>query len=258
MPETLIFYDIPGNASPTKAWTPNPWKARLSLTMKGLPHRTVWVEYPDIEGVCKKLGAQPTGLREGQPLYTLPVLEDPNTGAIISESFSIAEYLDATYPNTLQLIPKGTKALQIMFRDIFEEKVFWKMLETQVLRIVAQLSPESAVFWREKVGKVLGKKPEDLLPDERAKEERWNQALQGLSVLDRWASQNESGPFIMGDVPSFADAVLTAHLIWLKTLGGAESKEWISVMEADGGRWARLYDEFGKWSWVDEESAKPA
>ncbi|TFY71088.1 hypothetical protein EVG20_g1915 [Dentipellis fragilis] len=257
MTQTLTFYDIPGNASPTKAWTPNPWKGRLALTMKGLPHRTVWVEYPDIADVCKKLGAQPTGTRGGQPLYTLPVLEDPNTGAITSESFSIAEYLDATYPDTLQLIPKGTKALQIMFRDVFEEKVFRMMLETQALGIVALLSPESSVYWREKVGAAFGKKLEDLLPDDHAKEERWNQALQGLSILDKWANQNESGPFIMGESPSFADVVLAAHLIWLETLAGGDSKEWKSVMEADGGRWARLNDEFRKWYWVDEESAKP-
>ena len=34
---------------------------RYCLNIKGIPYKTVWVEYPDIEGVLKKLGGGSSG-----------------------------------------------------------------------------------------------------------------------------------------------------------------------------------------------------
>jgi hypothetical protein len=36
---------------------------RLSLSVKGLQYKTVWVEFPEIESVCKKIGAKPTSTK---------------------------------------------------------------------------------------------------------------------------------------------------------------------------------------------------
>ncbi|TBU52346.1 hypothetical protein BD310DRAFT_998700 [Dichomitus squalens] len=66
-------------------WPPNTWKNRFSLDIKGIPYKTVWVESPDIEPLCKKIGATAAEeRRDGTPLYTLPFIHDPNTGAIVS------------------------------------------------------------------------------------------------------------------------------------------------------------------------------
>jgi hypothetical protein len=63
--KAIIFYDIPGNVQPSKAWVQNTQKTRCvtiarynmpgefmftryTLNYKGLPYRTMWVEYPDI------------------------------------------------------------------------------------------------------------------------------------------------------------------------------------------------------------------
>ncbi|TFY64395.1 hypothetical protein EVG20_g5963 [Dentipellis fragilis] len=107
--QPLILYDIPSSL-PDKAWSPNPWKARLVLNAKGIPYQTVWVEYPNIAGLCKRIGAEHTEMRPNGPHYTLPVVQDPNTGAIVSDSFKIAQYLDKTYPDTIRLVPDGTAA----------------------------------------------------------------------------------------------------------------------------------------------------
>ncbi|KAJ8699426.1 hypothetical protein PTI98_002541 [Pleurotus ostreatus] len=68
----IIFYDIPSSLEP-QAWSHNTWRVRYALNIKGIPYQTVWVEYPDIEAVCKKIGASPTG--EEAPHYTLPVIK---------------------------------------------------------------------------------------------------------------------------------------------------------------------------------------
>jgi glutathione S-transferase len=54
--------------------------------------------------------------KNGTPYYSLPVIQDPKTGKVISDSARIADYLDSTYPDTPKVIPAGTHALQKAFR----------------------------------------------------------------------------------------------------------------------------------------------
>ena len=75
----------------------------------------MWVEYPDVEPLCKKIGAAPTGTKgaDGSPLYTLPTIYDPNTKTAVSDSSKIVRYLDATYPSSgPTLLPAELDALQ--------------------------------------------------------------------------------------------------------------------------------------------------
>ena len=65
-----------------------------------------WVEFPDTAPRMKEIGARATRY-DGRDIYTLPVLHDPNTGALVSDSFDIAMYLDKTYPEK-PVIPKDT------------------------------------------------------------------------------------------------------------------------------------------------------
>jgi glutathione S-transferase len=110
MPEPLIFYDIPNKHSGQhRAWSPNTWKVRLALNYKRIPYRTVWVEYPDIQPLCLAIGAvQTTGG------YTLPIIHDPNTDRVVSDSWEIVKYLDAQYPERA-VIPAGQDGLQYAF-----------------------------------------------------------------------------------------------------------------------------------------------
>lgn len=89
------------------------------MNIKGIPYKTVWLEYLEIEDTFKKAGIAPTGTRAGKPLYTCPGLVDPNTGAAIADSFTIAEYIEKTYPDPSKptLFPPGTRTLQVYFQS---------------------------------------------------------------------------------------------------------------------------------------------
>ncbi|KAH7906584.1 hypothetical protein BJ138DRAFT_1162296 [Hygrophoropsis aurantiaca] len=113
----ITLYDIPCNV-PDHPWSPNTMKTRYTLNYKSIPFTTTWAEYPDIEPTMRALGAQPTaGNVSGPtaakdirrptptPLYTLPVIHDHYTGAIVSDSLAIAEYLERTYPNRTTIFP---------------------------------------------------------------------------------------------------------------------------------------------------------
>lgn len=60
--------------------------------------------------------------KNGTPYYSLPVIQDPNTGEekIISDSARIAEYLDSTYPDTPKIVPVGTYTLQKTFMVAYD------------------------------------------------------------------------------------------------------------------------------------------
>lgn len=89
--------------------------------MKGLAYRTVWVEYPDIASLHAKLRLPRAGNTSGlgsnqdnKPFYGLPVIYDPMTDRVVSDSQNIAQYLEETYPTARGplLFPSGTKGLQ--------------------------------------------------------------------------------------------------------------------------------------------------
>jgi glutathione S-transferase len=89
---------------------------RFALNIKGVSYTTVFVEWPDIEAELKTAGVPPNGTRDtGAPLYTLPAIVDPNTGAKIADSQKIAEYLDKQYPaaGVPVFFPPGSRTLQV-------------------------------------------------------------------------------------------------------------------------------------------------
>ncbi|KAJ7574088.1 hypothetical protein C8J56DRAFT_757479, partial [Mycena floridula] len=86
---------------------------RYALNFKGLQYKTQWVEYCDIEQVSKALGAKPTDIKARKPLYTLPMIYDDSTGAMVTDSIAIAEYLDITYPEKSLLMPAGAYNLHM-------------------------------------------------------------------------------------------------------------------------------------------------
>ncbi len=92
---------------------------RYALNLKSMPYQTVYVELPDIEALAKKIGARPlVRSLSVSPFYTIPILQDDSTSAVVSDSAAIAAYLDRTYPSSGPvLIPVGTMTLQFAFAD---------------------------------------------------------------------------------------------------------------------------------------------
>ncbi|THH14845.1 hypothetical protein EW146_g5531 [Bondarzewia mesenterica] len=231
MPEPIIFYDLPGNAAKDIAWSPNTWKARFALNMKGVPYRTVWVEYPEIADLAKKLGAHHTSIRDEKPHYTLPMIYDPSTGRAISDSYKIALYLDATYPSPHVLFPAGTESFQAIFTDIFEERVGIWIYRILALDSMRQLPPRSQAYFRQTREVLLGGRLEDIAPE-------------GEGVRDL---------YMTGDMPLFSDAVIASYANWIKRVLGTDSKEWNDLMVAEEGWWAKLIQAFDTWEVVDKE-----
>lgn len=66
---------------------------RYALGFKSIRYETVLIEHTEIEAVCKKIGAPPTGTKpDGSVTYTVLFMYDPSTKTAVADSVKIAEY----------------------------------------------------------------------------------------------------------------------------------------------------------------------
>jgi len=237
----LTFYDIPSTL-PINAWSPNTWKTRYCLNYKGIPYKTEWVEYPDIQPLCLRMGIAPTGTEDGKPYYSLPAIYDPSTGIAIADSWLIAEYLDKTYPDTPKMFPHGSAVIQRGFFAGYASRL--APIEPFILpRVNLKLNAASEVYFRRTRELYFGKRLEDAIPTGEEGAKAWKQLEDGLTVVAGWLKVNgATGPFVMGDTASFADCVLAAYTLWMKLIFGEDSKEWKDIKSWDEGRWEKVIE----------------
>jgi len=210
---------------------------RYSLNYKGIPYRTKWVAYPDIEATCKRIGATYTEKNEdGTPLYTLPVIYDPSTGACVADSILIAEYLDATYPDTPTLFPPGSMTVQQAFLAAYRLALpaLWQFA---CARTISILDARSAAHY--KLVK-FGKSAEDVTLTDEVRKKQWEKLKDDFGLLAGWLKKGEAdGPYILGNgnTISFLDFVVAGYIIWLRVIWGEDSEEWRGIQSWHGGRW---------------------
>ncbi|KAF8577823.1 hypothetical protein K439DRAFT_1639376 [Ramaria rubella] len=251
----ITLYDAASNCD--LAWNPFGWKARYCLNFKGLAHKTTYLEYPDIAATMKSIGAPPTGIRDGTPVYTVPVIVDESVRTadggptVIAESFEIAQFLDKHYPTPNQLIPPGTAALQMLYQEEVTNHLYRGALSRVFVPIVPSvLNEPSRVFWVESREKIFGKKLDVLCP--KGSEAWETQFANAKTALDKFAAlHDKNGPegnlLVAGNEVTFSDfAILTL----LDTVALVTPEEWEKVKTWNGGRWGKLKEHCSKWKVV--------
>ncbi|KAH8091011.1 hypothetical protein BXZ70DRAFT_899021 [Cristinia sonorae] len=252
----LVLYDIPGKSPESKAWSPNTWRTRYALNYKGLRYRTEWIEYPDIADLCKKIGARPTDVRaDGSNHYTLPVLYDPLTETVISESTDIADYLDKTYPDTPPLFPAGTRGFHASFQAAYGavHARTNALLKLVVLSVCLNLNERSSEYFRRTREKSLASRLEDVAPEGEVRD-KWFEGLQDdMAKMAGWYRVG-GGPFIMGETLCYADMMIAGRLVWAKVLLWKDSKDWKRICAFDDGFWGKFMERFERYEQVVQGS----
>ncbi|KAI0058413.1 hypothetical protein BV25DRAFT_1830063 [Artomyces pyxidatus] len=266
----ITLYDIPGTATADVAWSPNTWRTRFVqaklvelmssplrtiryvLHIKGLAYKTVWVEYPDVEPAMKKLGAQPTGIwsvpRDGEPLYTLPVIHDSATDAIVADSLQIALYLDAQYPDTPQLLPPPSRALQIALHETFvAPHLLTPTIKLLITRIARQLNPRSEEYFRQTRVPMFGMPLEDVAREQEQRKALVTELTTAMVELGKWKGEFS---YLGGQDVIYADVMVAANLQWLRRVG--DKAEWESVRGAITDKWGEFMEAFSKWDVISE------
>jgi len=196
----------------------------------------------------KAIGAKPTGSKpDGSDLYTLPVIQDPSTGAIVSDSFAIAEYLEKTYPSKPTVFPHGSKALINVFDSAFTKAII------PTLKLIAVLAstktdPTNVEHYKKYTESRFGAKWEDISPEGPRREQDWKNVKEALGVIDGWYSKS-GGKWMMGDTFSYADIIVGA---WVRCFASMfEGDKWEEMRSWHDGRWGRLAEEINKYPILD-------
>ncbi|KAJ7238512.1 hypothetical protein B0H12DRAFT_1253809 [Mycena haematopus] len=242
----ITLYDI-ASTHPGQAWSPSTAKARYALNVKGIPHKTVFIEYLEIEPLCKKLGAKPTS--QTSPQYTLPVIYDPSTDTAVSDSIEIARYLDATYPDTPRLIPEGTVAFHYAFTDAFEATLP-PFLVYALPASLPFLNAASQDYFRQTREQLFsGRRLEDVTPTGDEHVVMWKKVEDAFGQIDGWIRRNGAdSKYFMGNVLCYADITIAGYLRWGRMVLGKD--KWEDILTWHGGRWANLMRELEKYNIV--------
>ena len=186
------------------------WTIRFILNYKRLHYRTIWIEYPDLEGTLRAIGAPPALVKNGRPTYALPVIVDPlrsvSSPAILSNANAIAEYLETTYP-ARPVYPEGSRALQSLFVHFIQEVFAKPLLPILVPLSHQRLSERSQAH-------VGGAPPPQLAGPQR--EQAWLAVKDQFDflarILDKNAQPDGNGIVAMGHEVSYADFALCSVL----------------------------------------------
>ncbi|CAE6485273.1 unnamed protein product [Rhizoctonia solani] len=243
----IILYDI---LSEHGTWSPNTYKARLTLNYKRLPYRVEYVSYPDIAPKLKELGARATN---PAPFitHTLPMIADPSPdpngkSIYVVESFDIAVYLDKTYPAPKYpaVFPPGTRAVQKITAELFMNEVGYTILPALV-----PLTARPG-FLDERGREYFLKTREDYLKripaDTSVGSKFWGDAHDKWNWFGEILDLNEEGPFVTGKQISFTDFAIGGIISFVRRVEGGEMRMWKAISEWQGGRWARVWTEIEK------------
>ncbi|KAG0708466.1 hypothetical protein DFH29DRAFT_994306 [Suillus ampliporus] len=230
----LVLYDILSKL-PDNHFSPNPAKPRFALSYKDLPFVTVWVEYSDIPVAMEAIGATPNKRPDGSDAFTVPVLSDPNTGALITDSLEIASYLEKTYPEK-PIFPNNSEALIRAFDSAYVGLI-QQGVKCVMVRCVEILSPASAKFFM-KVRSADYQLPwDEFSPEGPQRDADWELLEKAHNTAYEWY-QKSNGKWIMGDTFSYADIIVACWLWAYKRV--VKEDEWARISSWNGGKWAQV------------------
>lgn len=217
---------------------------RYALNVKELPFKTVWIEYPDVASTVQSIGGKPTGKwrHDGSDKYTLPVIYDPNTSTVVSESLEIARYLEKTYPNRGNDLFKGQSPLHAAFEHLMETTSIPHILRLCGVLVGKNLLNEAShEYWWRFRALDIGMPLTDFCPktvEDAAKV--WEDLKKGQ---DKLAVLYETDQVLIGgDKPVYADCIMAGWWAMIKASYGTESAQWKAVSEWHGGKWVKIMD----------------
>lgn len=187
---TIRLYELAG-ANPALLFSPYCWRIRFALRHKGLAFETVPWRFTEND----KLAFSGQG--------RVPVLVDGET--VVTDSWTIANYLDAAYPDA-RLMPHSPHT---RFINAWADTVLNPAIGRQVVRDILDIIPESArEYFRATRERTFGMTLEQVVEDRDARREAFKTMLNPVRTLLR------AQPWLGGDTPDYADYIVAGSLMW--------------------------------------------
>ena len=193
----IILYDLVG--ADGRRFSSNCWRTQMALAHKGLDYETVPMRFTEIA----KIG-------DGS-FKTIPVIEDGGTW--VSDSWTIAEYLDDTYPDRPPVLGGSDGRQHARFVQDWSRSRISSLVMTMVVEdIYAQLAPEDKEYFLASRSERLGR---DIAGIQEGREDR---VLELRARLEPMRLVVTEAPFLGGELPTYADYVAFSPFIWARTV----------------------------------------
>jgi len=191
----IRLYDLAGRED--HRFSPACWRAKLALAHKGLDVETVPTRFTDIARIGDG------GFK------TVPVLEHGDNRIV--DSRSIAEYLEATWPDRPSLFGgEGGRALTGFIEAWMTATVQARIGPCIIRDIFDHLDPADQAYFRESREARYGATLEAV---QAGRDDRIDELRQSLEPLRRLLAIQ---PFLGGDGPLYADYVVLGAFQWAR------------------------------------------
>jgi len=203
----LKLYELAG-AEDDRLFSPFCWRIRLALAHKGLVAETIPWRFTEKDRIA------PTG--QGR----VPVLVDGDRW--IADSWVIAEYLEAQYPDRPSLFGGASgHALSRLYNEFVTEAVQFPILWMIIRDIWSHLHPRDQAYFRNSREQRLGMSLEEAVADRDLRVKTYRRSLDPLRRVV------EAQRFFGGDAPLYADYILFGAFMTARAMSP------FSLLEAD-------------------------
>ena len=190
------MYDLCG-ADPARRFSPYCWRTRLALAHKGLEVETIPWRFTDKAAIAAH-GAE-----------KVPVLLDGER--VVTDSWTIAEYLEDTYPDRPSLFGgEGGRALARFVTAWSDAVMLAGVAKLIVSDIPALLDPVDRAYFVTSREKRFGMTLDQVTAGREERVKGFRDALLPLRLVLR------ERPFLCGTAPAYADAVAFGALQWAR------------------------------------------
>ena len=191
---TVTLYDLAG-ADPARRFSPYCWRTRFSLAHKQL----------DVDARPWRFTDKETIAFSGQGL--VPVIVDG--GRTVSDSWEIARYLEATYPDRPSLF--GGAVAPIRFIAAWTDRVVQPAIGRMIIAdVLAVLDAKDQGYFRESREKRFGATLEAVQADRDQRLPAFRQSLEPVRVV------LAGSPFLGGETPTYADYAVFGAFQWAR------------------------------------------
>jgi glutathione S-transferase len=195
---TILLYDLVGRDD-NRPYSPHCWKTKMALAHKGLDFRSVPTRFLDIPAV------------EGGVSKIVPIIRDGDR--LVADSFTIALYLEDTYPSHPTLFGgEGGRAMARFIERWSQTQLHPFLGSAALMEIYRQQDEPNTVYFRESREARYGK------PLEQVSAERDDHLPAFRKKLEPLRSMLEFQPFIGGQTPLFADYIVFGALQWVRVM----------------------------------------
>lgn len=193
----LRMYDLAA-AEPERRFSPYCWRSRLALAHKDLPVETIPWRFTEKEVLSPS----------GQLL--VPVLVDGDRW--ISDSLTIANYLEDTFPDTPSLFGSAAGRALTHYYSRFADSLVGAIFPFVALDILDHVAEEDRDYFRTTREKRVGTTLEAFVSDRDTKLTDFHKSLAPLRLTLK------AQPFLGGDRPLYADYAVFGPFQWARCI----------------------------------------